>query len=47
MLMRGSPVSDSGRRWSEMDFGRYSANFVIDETFDLLAVLYKTKISYE
>jgi hypothetical protein len=36
MVMRGSPVAGSGRRLSrEMDFDRYSANVLIDETFDL------------
>jgi hypothetical protein len=34
----GSPVSGSGRRWSEMNFFQHSANFVIDETFDVRTV---------
>uniref|UniRef100_A0A673ZFN0 Inositol polyphosphate phosphatase-like 1a n=1 Tax=Salmo trutta TaxID=8032 RepID=A0A673ZFN0_SALTR len=38
MVVRGSPVASSGRRWNQIDIGRHSDNLLIDESFDLNTV---------
>jgi hypothetical protein len=40
MVMRGISLAGRGRRWSEMDFGQYSANFLINETIDFDSFLF-------